>query len=134
MFMNGKDRGVRAIAASMGTFAWLAAATQVNARPFSFAGVEYLPRDQRVPAARAFVADKLAPGTPMASALKVLRRADLYCRAPDRRGATITCTHGSFERPPLSAELIDVTWTVKVTPSADGRVAQASVRRSTNGF
>ncbi|HSZ53502.1 MAG TPA: hypothetical protein VK801_18185 [Caulobacteraceae bacterium] len=134
MSTEGKTRDVKAIAATIVTAASLAAAAQVSARPFSFAGVEYLTHDQRVPAAQAFVAEKLPPGTPIASALETLRRASAFCRTPRAPGEPITCTHASFDRDPLYAQLADVTWTVKVTPSADGTVAAATVRRSTNGF
>ena len=131
---NRKARGAKAIAAMIVTAASLAAAAQASARPFSFAGVEYLPHDERVPAAQAFVAEKLPPGTPIASALETLRRANAFCRRPRAPSEPITCTHASFDRHPLYAQLADVTWTVKVVPSADGTVARATVRRSTNGF
>ena len=133
MLANGKARDVKAIAAMVVTSASLAAAAHVNARPFSFAGVEFLPRDQRVPAAQTFVAEKLPPGTPIASAIEALRRASAFCRAPRAPSQPIICTHASFDRHPLFAQLANVTWTVKVIPSADGRVAEATVRRSING-
>ena len=133
MFTNGSARGVKAIAAMVVTSASLAAAAHVNARPFSFAGVEFMPRDQRVPAAQAFVAEKLPPGTPIASALETLRRASAFCRTPHAPSEPIICTHRSFQRRPLETELVDVTWTVEITPSADGTVARATVRRSTVG-
>jgi hypothetical protein len=130
---SGRAREVKAIAAMIVTAASLAAAGHVNARPFSFAGVEFMSHDQRVPAAQAFVAEKLPPGTPIASALETLRRASAFCRTPHSSSEPIICTHRSFDRPPLDSELVDVTWTVKVTPSADGTVARATVRRSTVG-
>ncbi|HEY2050201.1 MAG TPA: hypothetical protein VGH03_12735 [Caulobacteraceae bacterium] len=124
---------MKTIAATIVIAASLAAAAQVNARPFSFAGVEFMSRDQRVPAAQAFVAENLPPGTPIASALETLRRARAFCRTPHAPSEPIICTHRSFDRPPLDSEFIDVTWTVKVIPTADGTVARATVRRSTVG-
>ncbi|HEY1930168.1 MAG TPA: hypothetical protein VGG92_22080 [Caulobacteraceae bacterium] len=125
---------MKAVAAMLVTSASLAAAAHVNARPFSFAGVEFMPRDQRVPAAQAFVAEKLPPGTPIASALETLRRASAFCGKQRAPTEPITCTHRSFDRHPLDPQLITVTWTVEIVPSADGTVASATVRRSTNGF
>jgi hypothetical protein len=132
MLPNGSARGVKATVAVMVVSVSLAAAAHVNARPFSFAHVEYMPRDQRVPAAQAFVAKKLPPGTPIASALETLRRASASCRTPSASSEPITCTHASFEHRALSTELTDVTWIVKIIPSADGTVASATVQRSTN--
>jgi hypothetical protein len=132
VFTNAKARGMKSIAAVIVTTASLTAAMHASAKPFSFGHVEYMPRDQRVPAAQAFVAKKLPPGTPIASALEILRRADGSCRTPNAAGKPITCTHASFEHRPLSAELTDVIWIVKIIPSADGTVASATVQRSTN--
>jgi hypothetical protein len=129
-----KARGVKAIAALALGSALLAAAAPVNAQPFSFDHVEYMPRDQRVPAAKAFVAEKLPPGTPIASALETLRKANATCRTPSASSEPITCTHRSFERHPNGADMVDVSWIVKVTPTAAGTVASATVRRSTNGY
>lgn len=134
MIVNLKVRSMKALAAVLVTSASLAAAAAAHANAFSFSGVEYMPRDQRVAAAQAFVADELTPGTPVPTALQVLRRADAYCRTPGQQGATITCTHASFERHAEGADLVDVNWLVKITPSADGTVAKATVSRSTDGY
>jgi hypothetical protein len=125
---------LKAVVAAIVASAALVGAAAAHAESFSFGGVEYMPSDQRMPAAQTFVADELTPGTPVASALHILRKADAYCRTPAQAGATITCTHASFERHPEGADLVDVNWVVKVTPSADGTVARATVSRSTDGF
>jgi hypothetical protein len=134
MAIDKKALGLKAVVAAIAASGALAGAAAAHAESFSFGGVEYLPSDQRVPAAQAFVADQLTPGTPVASALHILRKADAYCRTPGQSGATITCTHASFERHAEGADLVDVKWIVKVTPSADGTVAHATVSRSTDGF
>ena len=133
MVTEKKAFGLKALAATIAVSGALIGAA-AHAESFNFNGVEYMPHDQRVPAAKAFVADELSPGTPVASALKILRHADAYCRTPDHAGATITCTHESFERHPMGADMVDVSWIVKITPSAAGTVASATVRRSTNGY
>ncbi|HEY2050199.1 MAG TPA: hypothetical protein VGH03_12725 [Caulobacteraceae bacterium] len=133
MVTEKKAFGLKALAATIAVSGALVGAA-AHAESFNFNGVEYMPHDQRVPAAKAFVADELSPGTPVASALKILRHADAYCRTSAQPGATITCTHRSFERHPMGADMVDVSWTVKVTPAPDGTVAHATVSRSTDGY
>ncbi|HSZ53503.1 MAG TPA: hypothetical protein VK801_18190 [Caulobacteraceae bacterium] len=133
MAKDKKAFGLKAIAVAIVASSALAGAA-AHAQSFNFTHVEFMPSDQRVPAAKAFVADELPPGTPIASALHILRKADAYCRTPGQQGATITCTHASFERHPDGADLVDVNWTVKVTPSSNGTVAKAIVSRSTDGY
>ncbi|HEY2052033.1 MAG TPA: hypothetical protein VGH03_22050 [Caulobacteraceae bacterium] len=109
-------------------------ATHGNAKSFSFRHVEFMSADQREAAAQAFVANDLSPGTPLDSALKTLKRANAYCQTPSVASEPISCTHVSFERTPDNAGIIDVVWTVRVTPAADGTVSNATVTRSRSGF
>ena len=122
----------RAIAAVAGLAACLAppAARAVAPPPFSFTSVEFMDRDQRLPAAQAFLARNLTPGMPMSAAVTILRRAGTYCHAP--RDGVVTCTHSSMQRHPAE-DLQDVTWTVKLTPASDGALGLATVSRAVAG-
>lgn len=136
MIPETKLHGARAIAVVVvaSTSLVSAAAVSAHTRSFSFGSVEFMPRDQREAAASAFVADELPPGTPISTALHVLRKADAYCHAPRLPDGSITCSHYSFKQHPDDAGIVDVIWTVKVNPTADGTVASASVHRSKSGF
>ena len=99
-------------------------------QPFSFHSVEFMDRDQRLPAAQAFVAGNLTPGMPMDGAVMVLRRAGAYCRKP--QGGVVSCIHSSMQRHP-GQDLQDVTWTVVLTSTPSNTLAAATVSREVAG-
>jgi hypothetical protein len=108
----------------------LAGAARAGA-PF-FNGVEYLPRDQREPAAQAFVAGAAPPGRPLSTAVADIRKAGAYCR-PAASTSDVTCVSRSLEHNP-GEHLDEVSWTVRITPDAAGNVVSASVVREKSGF
>lgn len=135
MTSQKNTRTFKTVAATMVALTALTGAVaHANAKPFSFGSVEFMPRDQREAAAQAFVANDLTAGMPIASALQVLKKADVYCRVPSVPGRAISCTHASFEQHPDDTGPVDVIWTVRVTPSADGTIGAATVSRSRYGF
>lgn len=99
-----------------------------QAEPFSFKTVEFMAESQREPAARAFVHDNIQPGMPIGAAIQALKTAGAFCHAP--KGGRVLCTHSSFQRHPFH-DFTDVTWTVTVTTTPDGRVDGADVARTT---
>jgi hypothetical protein len=109
------------------------AASQGHAQgTFSFKSVEFLPREQRLPAVQAFVDQNVVVGQPIAPALEAIRKAGAYCPAPKAPHRTFVCTHSSFQRHP-GAGLDDVTWRVRVRPADDNTIAVVAVSRTKSG-
>jgi hypothetical protein len=126
--------GVKVIGAAM-IFCSALATTSLAAAPrFSFIGVEFMPEDQRQPAAEAFVSANLAPGTPLATAEAALSRAGAYCGHGRRADGVIVCSLTSVVANSGEDSQGEVTWRVEITPDANGAVRTASVRRLTAGF
>ncbi|MBE7217931.1 MAG: hypothetical protein INR64_05620 [Caulobacteraceae bacterium] len=124
----------RTLPAATFAAALLGAATTAfaHAEPFTFSGVEYAPRDQRESLAQAYVARTMAPGTPMPEAIAAAAHAGARCTAPGA-GGEVVCREASMEKKP-GEDLSDISWTVRLTPTADGRVADATVQRAKAGF
>ena len=121
-----------ALAAALGALALSAGAASASAERFTFSGVEYAPRDQREPMAQAYIARSMAPGASMLDAIVAAQRATARCGRPAADGVVV-CKESSMEKKP-GEDLSDITWTVRLVPTADGRVADASVTRSKAGF
>ena len=119
-------------AAALGMFALAAGAASASGERFTFSGVEYAPRAQRVPKAQAYVRRTMAPGVSMQVAIDAAQRAGARCDRPAADGVVV-CKESSMEKKP-GEDLSDITWTVRLVPTADGRVADASVTRSKAGF
>ncbi len=100
---------------------------------FNFRSVEYLPVEQRAPAAQAFLAAKAPVGAPMAVAVQAVRHAGAYCPTPRTPDAPVSCISTSLVRDP-GGVLSDVAWRVHLTPSSDGAVAEADVSRTRAGM
>lgn len=98
--------------------------------PFSFDQVEFMPREQRDPAARAFLNQTVVKGMPMASAVAAVRRARTICHG--HKDGSVVCSHVSFRRPPGFA-LEDVSWDVRIYPDAKGAVDRFTVSRTVYG-
>jgi hypothetical protein len=101
---------------------------------FSFHSIEFAPAEQRLPAAQAFLRTAASPGTPLPLAIAAIRRANAACRKRPQRDGTILCRYSaavnaSADNMPLG----DVTWTIVIRPTADGRVAATNVSRERVG-
>jgi hypothetical protein len=96
---------------------------------FSFRSVEFLPADQRQPAAEAFMQRTVVQGMPLAQAVAALRSAGAYCHAP--RAGVVSCIHASTERH-VGHDLTDVIWRIRLT-APQGAVTAATLRRTTAG-
>lgn len=97
---------------------------------FSFKSVEFMNADQREPAAKAFIQDKVPPGMPLKDAVHVVKKAGALCHRP--KDGQVLCTHSSLERNP-GHSLTDVLWRVTITATPDGMVSGADVSRTTKG-
>jgi hypothetical protein len=101
---------------------------------FSFHAIEFAPAEQRLPAARSYLDEQAPPGTPLPAAIAAVRRAGAHCAARPRPDGAIRCrfampASNSFADMPEG----DITWTVRLLPTADGRIAQATVMRERIG-
>jgi hypothetical protein len=101
---------------------------------FSFRAIEFAPADERLPAARLYLDQRAAPGTPLPDAIAAVRRAGAHCGGHPRPDGAIRCrfampASNSFADMPPG----DITWTVRLLPAADGRIAQATVTRERIG-
>ncbi|WP_158915143.1 hypothetical protein [Caulobacter sp. S45] len=126
-----RPNAVRVLAATL----LFTAASSALATPtrFTFESAEFMPLEQREPAARAFFAQNISVGMPVQAATQVVRKAGAFCRLPSAQGGAISCTHSSFEhRPGMSLD--EITWKIQITPAADGTVAAASVSRTKAGL
>jgi hypothetical protein len=128
-----KSAGIKLAASALAAVTLIGGVAHASIYPrnFSFNAVEFMPSDQRQAAAQEFVAQNVTPGMPIAAAVQVLQKAGADCRTSVE---AVSCTHASFERHPDEAGTVDVTWKVQVTPTANGTVAGATVRRTTSGF
>jgi hypothetical protein len=99
--------------------------------PFNFRTVEYMPEDQRLPAAETFVAQRIVPGMPLARAVAILEHADIRCGRPVP-GAQVVCTTTNLDHRPWET-IRDVTWRVRIQSGPDGGVTSATVSRSIVG-
>ena len=106
----------------------------VAQQPFSFTAVEFMPHDQRLPAAQAFVAASAAPGTPIRVAEASLSRAGAYCHGGRGPDSVVSCSLTSVVADSGEDSQHEVTWRVQITPDTNGAVADATVRRITDGF
>jgi hypothetical protein len=118
------------VAAFVGLTTVAAAAQQ----PFSFIAVEFMPHDQKLAAAQAFVAANAAPGTPIRIAEAALSRAGVYCHGGRVVNGVVSCTLTSVAADSGNDSQHEVTWRVQITPDANGAVAAATVGRITDGF
>jgi hypothetical protein len=137
MFSQKRIPGIRLAASAFAAVALLGggvAHASIFPRVFSFNAVEFMPSDQRMPAAQAFVSQNVATGTPVPVALQVLRKAGAYCRTSKDAADAISCVHPSFQKHPDDAGTLDIDWVVRITPTTDGTVAAASVNREVSGF
>jgi hypothetical protein len=115
-------------------FVGLTAVAAAAQQPFSFTAVEFMPRDQRLAAAQAFVAATAAPGTPIRVAEAALSRAGVYCHGGRVVNGVVSCTLTSVVGHSDEKSENEVTWRVQITPDANGAVAAATVNRTTLGF
>jgi hypothetical protein len=120
--------------AAIALSAFLATPIQAAERPFSFQSVEYMEGDQRQPAAEAFVATHIKPGMALAAAEAVVSKAGAYCHGGRDRNGDVSCSMTFVVANSGDSTQGDVTWLVKLTPDANGDVAQATVRRVTTAF
>jgi hypothetical protein len=104
-----------------------------HAYKFSFRGVEFMPRDQREPAARAFVAQHAAPGASMNAAIDAIKMAGAHCSYSVGTKDAIVCTASSLQRHP-GEDLTDIQWKVIIFPSANGTVDHTAVVRTRSGL
>jgi hypothetical protein len=107
---------------------------RANAQHFSFNAVEFMPRDERETAAQTFISNNITTGLPIPVALRILSKAGADCGTPKTSDREISCTHPSFHQTPDDTGIVDVIWTVRIDPAADGTVTSATVNRSTYGF
>ncbi len=98
---------------------------------FTFRDAEFMPLDDGIAAAQAFVAARLPSGLPLADARDRLRHADMRCGTPGRTGAVvcefIEVVH--VEGGVLGEEL----WTVRLTADAGNRLTAATVEYAVIG-
>jgi hypothetical protein len=136
MFTQFKVPNIKLAASAFATVALLGGVAHASIFPrvFSFNAVEFMPSDQRMPAAQAFVSQNVATGTPVPVALQVLRKAGAYCQTPRDAADAISCVHPSFQKHPDDAGTLDIDWVVRITPATDGTVDAATVKREVSGF
>ena len=73
-------------------------------------------------------------GTPLSDAMAAMRKANAPCHRPSAAGGVIRCRYSmTIANSATDMLLGDVTWTVKLYPDSDGRVAQATVSREVRG-
>lgn len=100
---------------------------------FSFLSVEYKPMDERLPAAKAFLAAYAAPGDDLQAAETAIRRAGADCRPDHGKTGEIQCSLTADIRK-TGDHLDEVTWRVQIDPTAGGKIASASASRDVLGF
>lgn len=122
----------RAVAAALGLSLALGIASTAEAGQgrFTFRGIEFMPSDDRIPAAQTFLARQLPTGLPIAEAIRRLKKADANCAAHPGANAGFKCQWSMLEHP-TGHDLGEVTWTVNFTQDGQGRLASATVERST---
>jgi len=106
---------------------------QASTPSFSFLSVEYKPMDERLPAAKAFLAAYAAPGDDVQAAEAAIRRAGADCRPEHGNGAEIQCSL-TADVHKTGDHLDEVTWRVQIDQTPDGKIATASTSRDVLGF
>ena len=121
---------VRLIAGAMLLSLTAAATCGAQIKPFNFNNVEYMPIEQREPAARAFLAQAVPLGTPLPMAKTTLEHAGAFC--PAAMNGALHCSYSSMQRHPGEDEQ-DVIWKIEVQGGGVGRAQTASVTRTIRG-
>ena len=101
------------------------------ARPFTFRDAEFMPVDDGIAAAQAFVAARLIPGLPASEARQRLRNADMRCSST-RPNGTIACDFAEVVHVE-GGTLGETHWTVALVLDSADRVAAASLDHYTIG-
>ncbi len=108
----------------------IASTAEAGQGRFTFRGVEFMQSGNRVAAAQAFVAQQLPAGLPIPDAITQLKAANAFCGDRQPANAPVMC-RWSMVVHPTGMELGEVTWTVRLTQDSQGRLASATVERST---
>ena len=128
-------QGLATAAATAMAGLWaVAGSASSSVSPFSFRSIEFAEPEQRLPAAERYLHDYAAPGTPLPAAIAAIRRAEAGCRKQPAPDGAIRCYYAAgLGDSTADMPLGDVTWTINIYPTADGRVASTSVSRERFG-
>jgi len=130
---TAKERSIqRATALGLSTALLICDSSAAAPKKFDFYGVEFMPREERVPAAKKFLDRHVKPGMPIGAAIDVVSKAGTACGPAPAHGGVVQCSTHSVQRHPGLA-VQDVTWQVRIDVAPDGTVVGATVTRTTTG-